>query len=220
MLLPEEKRKARPISFPNVEMIKNIDFKKTFRRPIRPQIMSCCQTYCVSDSFIYDKLANNLYCSECGYPQFDDDKELRPPYSIDDILYVKEAYAEIEGIIHYKADSNIIDAEWISSTFMTQDKARYYFKIIDIRAERLHDIILPAPLPTSKINAEGLRNVCSIRCHHKNGNCIEFMKKNNCQLKRNYISSWNASLNSAERKLFNWARDPLVWVFEIRRIGE
>lgn len=220
MLSLEEKRKARPISFPNIEMIKNIDFKKTFRRPIRPQIMNCCQTYCMSDSFIYDKLANNLYCSECGYPQFNDDKELCPPYSINDILYVKESYAEIEGTVYYKADGNMIDAEWISPTFMTQDKARYYFKVTDIKIERLHDIIPSTSIPTLKINAEGLRNACSVRCCHKNGNCMNFMMKNDCQLKRNYISSWNASLNSAERKLFQWDRNPLVWVFEIRRIGE
>jgi hypothetical protein len=68
------------------------------------------------------------------------------PYSIGDIVYMRETYAYLQaGIgIAYRADGDcrhkIIDNKWKSPLFMKEIEAREFLKITDIKVEQACDI--------------------------------------------------------------------------------
>ena len=80
----------KPILF-NTEMVRAIlDGRKSCtRRIIKPQWEECPHCKYVHNEYIYDKLAENVYCARCGYPLV---PERRAPYHTDDILYVRETW--------------------------------------------------------------------------------------------------------------------------------
>lgn len=59
----------KPILF-NTEMVRAIlDGRKTCtRRIVKPQWEECPACKYVHNEYIYDKLAENVYCARCGYP--------------------------------------------------------------------------------------------------------------------------------------------------------
>lgn len=70
-------------------------------------------------------------------------EEVKKPYEVGDILYVRETWQEWTGGYAYKVggdypQSNI--GKWKPSIHMPKDAARIFLKITDVRAERLQDI--------------------------------------------------------------------------------
>ena len=80
----------KPILF-NTEMVRTIMYgrKTCTRRVIKPQWEECPTCKYVHNEYIYDKLAENVYCARCGYPM---EPERRSPYQPGDILYVRETW--------------------------------------------------------------------------------------------------------------------------------
>lgn len=80
----------KPILF-NTEMVRAIlDGRKSCtRRIVKPQWEECSHCKYVHNEYIYDKLAENVYCAKCGYPLV---PERRAPYQPGDILYVRETW--------------------------------------------------------------------------------------------------------------------------------
>ena len=161
----------KPILF-NTEMVRAIlDGRKTCtRRVIKPQWEECPTCKYVHNEYIYDKLAENVYCARCGYPL---EPERRSPYQLGDILYVRETWERFEcwncegdergnctkepkksvldktcGCYMYRATDEISgDAKWHPSIHMPKEAARIWLKVTDVRVERLQDI-----------TADGIRN--------------------------------------------------------------
>ena len=97
----------KPILF-NTDMVRAIlDGRKTCtRRVVKPQWEECPQCKYMHKEYVYDKLAQNVYCARCGYPLV---PERKSPYQPGDILYVRETwYKRLERYM-YRADYS--DAE-------------------------------------------------------------------------------------------------------------
>lgn len=63
------------------------------------------------------------------------------PYSVGDILWVKETHGFIDGNIVYKADNPAqVPEKWKPSIFMPKLRARTWLRITDVRVQRLQSI--------------------------------------------------------------------------------
>lgn len=141
--------RIRPILF-NGDMVRAIlDGRKTCtRRVIKPQWEECPHCKYVHNEYIYDKMAENVYCARCGYPL---EPERRSPYQLEDILYVRETWgrpislnsdkqyvfrADKIAESGFKNDSHI----WRPSIHMPKEAARIWLKVTDVRVERLQSV--------------------------------------------------------------------------------
>ena len=70
----------------------------------------------------------------------------KPRYQVGEVVYIKEAWCESKFFlnrVYYKADDfNIVSKGdiWQSPLFMPERAARYFIKILSVRAERLQEI--------------------------------------------------------------------------------
>lgn len=143
----------KPILF-NTDMVRAImDGRKTCtRRMVKPQWEECPHCKYVHNEYIYDEMAENVYCARCGYPL---EPERRSPYQPEDILYVRETWhrytkrvgkgegCHLEEHYGYKASiANSEDAEepWKPSIHMPKKAARICLKVTNVSVERLQDI--------------------------------------------------------------------------------
>ena len=149
----------------NTEMVRAIlDGRKSCtRRIVKPQWEECPNCKYVHNEYIYDNLAENVYCARCGYPLV---PERRAPYQLGDILYVRETWERFEcwncegdergncpkepkksvldktcGCYMYRATDEISgDAKWHPSIHMPKEAARIWLKVTDVSVERLQNI--------------------------------------------------------------------------------
>lgn len=197
----------KPILF-NTDMVRAIlDGRKTCaRRAVKQQWEECPHCKYVHNEYIYDKLAENVYCARCGYPMA---PERRSPYQIGDILYVRETF--IQAAAHtfwYKADDNSWMPEglhWKPSIHMPKEAERIWLKVTDVRAERLHDIT------EDGIKNEGIR-----------------LKQKDCVSKFDYISElyflfsrlWDSTIKKSDIDRYGWDANPYVFVIEFVKIDK
>lgn len=197
----------KPILF-NTDMVRAIlDGRKTCaRRAIKPQWEECPHCKYVHNEYIYDKLAENVYCARCGYPM---EPERRSPYQIGDIMYVRETF--IQAAAHtfwYKADDNSWMPEglhWKPSIHMPKEAARIWLKVTDVRVERLQDIT------ENGIKNEGIR-----------------LKQKDCVSKFDYISElyflfsrlWDSTIKKSDLDRYGWDANPYVFVIEFVKIDK
>lgn len=145
----------KPILF-NTEMVRAIlDGRKTVtRRPckgIPDGTHHAERNKDGSFGFMYGGYSNGAI--------YDGWKNVAPPYSIGDILYVRETFKwyqkvtgkgilrKIEQFIGYKADSynadnpsEFFEGKWHPSIHMPKDIARIFLRVTGVRVERLMDI--------------------------------------------------------------------------------
>lgn len=197
----------KPILF-NTEMVRAIlDGRKTCtRRVIKPQWEECPTCKYVHNEYIYDKMAENVYCARCGYPM---EPERRSPYQPDDILYIRETwdcYPEYEdenapGIYYYKADGDLRPEEyrnigWLSPIHMPKEAARIWLKVTDVRVERLQEIT------EVQAQAEG---------------CNSGLLTGACTARGQFEDLWNTTIKKSDLDRYGWDANPWVWVIEFER---
>ena len=219
----------KPILF-NTEMVRAIlDGRKTCtRRVIKPQWEECPTCKYVHNEYIYDKMAENVYCARCGYPL---EPERRSPYQLDDILYIRETwdcYPEYEdenapSIYYYKADKDLRPEEyrnigWLSPIHMPKEAARIWLKVTDVRVERLQEITedetfeegLDFTPPCLHLTGE---NYCDI-----DGPCTSKVKY--CDMSYGELFGevlWNNTIKKSDLDRYGWDASPWVWVIEFER---
>ena len=228
----------KPILF-NTNMVRAIlDGRKTCtRRLIKPQWEECQDCKYVHNEYIYDKMAENVYCARCGYPL---KPKRRSPYQIGDILYVRETwdcYPEYEdenapGIYCFKADGDLRperyrEMGWLSPIHMPKEAARIWLNVTDVRVERLQAITedgakaegMPDSLdyPVDKeycplCKGEGIIGTVDV---HSLGHmdvdcpyCDSYRKR--------FENLWN-SINKKHLDRYGWDENPWVWVIEFER---
>ncbi len=204
--------RIRPILF-NGDMVRAIlDGRKTCtRRVIKPQWEECPHCKYVHNEYIYDKMAENVYCARCGYPL---ETERRSPYQLEDILYVRETWghpislnSEKQYVFRadkiaesgFENDSHI----WHPSIHMPKEAARIWLKVKNVRVERLQDIT------AEQVVKEGTT-----------GLTMDLIQSSD-ELKRHYdipfAILWDSTIKKADRNLYGWAANPRVWVIEFER---
>ena len=196
----------------NTDMVRAIlDGRKTCtRRVIKPQWEECPACKYVHNEYIYDKMAENVYCARCGYPM---EPERRSPYQPEDILYVRETWHKYTKLVgkgegchpkeRYGYKASIANAEdanepWKPSIHMPKEAARIWLKVTDVRVERLQDI-----------TADGIRNegLPSMAVHV--GDMDVALKE--------WETLWNSTIKKSDIDRCGWDANPWIWVIEFER---
>lgn len=126
------------------------------------------------------------------------DGDPSPPYSVGDILGIKETWAYVDGKYVYRADPENETKKilWVQSTRIPEEAIRLFLSIRATRQERLQDI------SDDDIREEGiwLPGVIDPR--------FAFSDK------------WDMSLSKPMRKRYSWDDNPMVWVLEFDRVSD
>ena len=207
----------KPILF-NTEMVRAIldNRKNVTRRVAKIKI---------NGGYIVD----HAYCETVNYPEKNIDGicanfyefdgfykgAAKPPYQIDDILYVRETFAKsrFESCLHrssyeygiwYKADgeSERYKYDWKPSIHMPKEAARVFLRVTDVRVERLQDMKL------EDFMLEGVMPV------PPSGEDFELEKG----YQYNFSGIWDGTIKHADRECYGWNANPWVWVIEFERI--
>lgn len=186
----------KPILF-NTEMVQAImDGRKSCtRRVVKPQWEECPHCKYVHNEYIYDEMAENVYCARCGYPL---EPERRSPYQPGDILYVRETF--IQAAAHafwYKADDNSWMPEglhWKPSIHMPKKAARICLKVTNVSVERLQDIT------GDGAEAEG---------------CFDYTST-----ALGFPDVWDSTIKKSDLDRYGWDANPYVFVIEFVKIDK
>ncbi len=211
-----------PILF-NGDMVRAIlDGRKTcIRRVIKPQWEECPHCKYVHNEYIYDKMAENVYCARCGYPL---EPERRSPYQLEDILYVRETWghpislnsdkqyvfrADKIAESGFKNDSHI----WRPSIHMPKEAARIWLKVTDVRVERLQSITEEGAI---REGAEGEE------CHHTNVGafgCTDCMNTGWIEPPQvEFMQIWDSTIKKSDLDRYGWDANPYVFVIQFVKI--
>lgn len=201
----------KPILF-NTEMVRAIlDGRKSCtRRIVKPQWEECPNCKYVHNEYIYDNLAENVYCASCGYPLV---PERRAPYQPGDTMYVRETWMDYAGLTMYKADCdkyrleslNIAGFGWHPSIHMPKEAARIWLKVTDVRIERLHNITEDGAKAEGAIDNRGF-----IHSPENEYDRIHTAREH-------FIKIWNSTIKKSDLDRYGWDANPYVWVISFER---
>ena len=225
----------KPILF-NTEMVRAIlDGRKSCtRRVIKPQPQSrLCYTYagsnndCIGKWTYPNKGAHEFWGEEYKLPENIKDEELgkrwNPPYHTDDILYVRETWSEgyEEGTYIYRADDKLADLPTFKesskliyhpSIHMPKEAARIWFKVTDVRVERLHDITEDGAL---REGAQGIRCDHAARGVYGCTDCMNTGWIEPPQIE--FMQIWDSTIKKSDLDRYGWDANPWVWAIEFER---
>lgn len=234
----------KPILF-NTEMVRAIlDGRKSCtRRIIKPQWEECPHCKYVHKEYIYDKLAENVYCARCGYPLV---PERRAPYQPGDLLYVRETWgisnmddeSKMAYIVYRASEEQKNEGcrevhlpdekfekmyesmaesepEWRPSIHMPKEAARIWLKVTDVRVERLQDIDEDGAL---------LEGAQGIRCDHvalgEHG-CTDCMNTGWIEPPQvGFMQIWDSTIKKSDIDRYGWDANPYVFVIEFVKIDK
>lgn len=209
-----------PILF-NTDMVRAIlDGRKTVtRRLLKSQLPNVCSEYMhIRADYIYDRLAENIYCAICGEPLQPD---IKPSYQPGDILYVRETwntnplhdYSNESNEYVYKADYDGHAGEfgWRPSIHMPKEAARIWLKVTDVRVERLKNITeaqaLKEGFKGEPCSCGGTAYACT-DCY--NTGWIEPPWVG-------FMYTWDSTIKKVDINRYGWNANPWVWVIEFER---
>lgn len=136
--------------------------------------------------------------------------EIKLPYQVGDILYVRETWLKCGEEYWYKASrQDINDNIWHPSIHMPKEAARIFLRVTNVHVEQLQDIITGDYKTPLNINREGLLSPCG-RCTHHNGDCEDFIAQNACRLVDEFIKLWNSTAKEEDLYRYGWAANPPV----------
>lgn len=191
----------KPILF-NTEMVRAIlDGRKTQTRRVIKSLDGLSFYRAEPSEDAYEALGkwDFFYGWLEGGVMFDACASVKAPYSIGDILWVRETWNHVKfglGDWHYEYRADYDDtskwrngsfAQWRPSIHMPRDAARIFLRVTDVRVERLQDI------DDDGVVAEGLEIGAQID------------------------ELWNRTLSKSSRAMFGWDANPWVWVIEFER---
>lgn len=143
-----------------------------------------------------------------------------PPYLPDDILYVRETWAEWTGGYVYKADGTcpgyplaFVD-HWHPSIHMPKEAARIFLHVTDLRVERLQNIT------EEGAQSEGIRGY-NVGMGEVAYSVAQSYQEAGSRFYDHPIGAfadlWNSTLKHMDHIRYGWAADPWVWVIKYER---
>ena len=106
----------------------------------------------------------------------------KTPYTIGDLLYVKEKWAETaDGKYVYYAEDINASKTWNTSVQMPKDAARLWLKVMNVAVKRLHDVT------DQDVQKEGVVSL------------------------EEYKMMWDAALKPKDRSIYGWDKNPWTW---------
>lgn len=197
----------------NTDMVRAIldGRKNCTRRVVKPQWEECQHCKYVHNEWIYDKLAENVYCARCGYPLV---PERKAPYQPGDILYVREIWGEgyEDGTYIYKASDKLANHPMFKesskrlyhpSIHMPKEAARIWLKVTDVMVERLQDIT------DDGSKAEG--------ANWKNGKNVGVEEKMRRTAVERFAEIWDSTIKKSDLDRYGWQANPWVWAISFER---
>jgi hypothetical protein len=160
-----------------------------------------------------DILWKAFYVSENG---IECQEEIKQPYRIGEILYVRETWSEWTDGYLYKAwtgpfpqagQSAIM--KWHPSIHMPKEAARIWLKVTDVRVERLHDIT------EEDAKAEGIYQSECRNCTGRFG-CDVCLDEGHDEIDE-FMNVWNSTIKKIDLDRYGWEANPYVFVIEFER---
>lgn len=201
----------KPILF-NTEMVRAIlDGRKSCtRRIVKPQPQGrLCYTFAGCDCGTWgypSKTAHESWGDKYRLPDGITDEELKrrwkPPYRVDDILYVRETWSPVfvrPRRYLYKVEckeAENLPIKWHPSIHMPKKAARIWLKVTDVRVERLQEIT------EVQAQAEG---------------CNSGMLTGACTARGQFEDLWNSTIKKSDLDRYGWDANPWVWVIKFER---
>lgn len=216
----------KPILF-NTEMVRAIlEGRKTVtRRIIKPHLKS---KYKYKLGFIVDSTDKKQEgCYAFGISELGGRiKCVKPPYKVNDILYVRETWIPKESEENgklvkgfaYKADFTGYESmfAWRPSIHMPKEAARIFLRVTDVRVERLQDIT------REQVHKEGVpsriagENTIMLRAEIETGEVIEQNGIEMCHV--DFATLWDSTIKKDQLNTYSWNANPYVWVIEFERV--
>lgn len=137
---------------------------------------------------------------------------VKPPYKVNDILYVRETWAlegESENYITgekrtyyaYKADPFNRNGNWRPSIHMPKEAARIFLKVTGVRVERLWDMRL------DDFKNEGTT-------------ATSISPEDDLNYRFNFSNLWDSTIKKDQLQYYSWGANPYVWVIEFEVIDK
>lgn len=136
---------------------------------------------------------------------------VKPPYKVNDILYVRETWSELSYGYEYKADGKTVDhlgnyIKWRPSIHMPKKAARIFLKVTGVRVEQLQDMTA-ADCHKEGINIE--TNAVT------DGETLK--RQHDFSLER-FETLWDSTIKKDQLQYYGWDSNPYVWVIEFEMI--
>ncbi len=212
-----------PILF-NTEMVRALlEGKKTVtRRVIKPrppcELRKMPEGYHAGEWHLYSEnpLIDKVNHSPWG-------AQFIPPFQPDDILWVRETWARLKrsdgsARFVYKASDTypfgesgyIVKFRWHPSIHMPKEAARIFFRVTDVRVERLQEIT------DQGAKAEG---VCEYFIELGESGFSVSQNSDTFYDSRvgAFAALWNSTIKPADLERYGWEANPWVWVISFER---
>lgn len=147
---------------------------------------------------------------------------VKPPCNTGDILYVRETWGHgyDEGEYIYKADDKLSELPtfrestkmiYKPSIHMPKEAARIWLKVMDVRAERLHEI---TDDQAAKEGFDGVRCGCGGNAYA----CTDCYNSGWIEPPWvGFMYTWNSTIKKVDFDRYGWDANPWVWVIEFER---
>ena len=139
-----------------------------------------------------------------GFPQ--SGIEDHAPIKVGDVLWVREAWAEMPYGYVYRADYDQEngdepegwdpDDRWLPSIHMPKGAARLFLRVTDVRVERLHRI----SSDLDELEHEGMNILFGA-----------------FQASMNFAELWDRTVKPADIGTFGWDANPWIWAYTFER---
>ena len=123
------------------------------------------------------------------------------PYAPGDVLWVRETWAQVNGVYYYRADDSEnlgVFGGWCPSIHMPREAARIWLRVTTVRVERLQAI------DEAGAEAEG-------------GQVLIWNGKTERTALKDFSLIWDDTLNPRDRNRYCWKANPWVWVIKFER---
>lgn len=216
----------KPILF-NTEMVRAIlDGRKTQTRRVVKSIDSLCYYRAEPSDDAYEALGkwDFFYGWLEGDVMFDACASVKAPYSIGDILWVRETWNG-DWCDHYiyKADGGRAvsagydkEPRWHPSIHMPRGAARIFLRVTDVQVERLNEIsqydaIDEGTLTCNLFETEEYRELCEKSKREGSKPPIGYSPR------ERFAVLWDSTIKNTEITKYGWAANPWVWVIKFER---